>query len=58
MTDNNVSLAEGIVLKLTETLVPGHVIFFDRYFTTLKLAEKLNRMGFKCAGTIIRNLLS
>ncbi|RVE50299.1 hypothetical protein evm_005134, partial [Chilo suppressalis] len=55
MTENIHSLGEGVVLKLTETLTPGHVIFFDRYFTTFKLAETLNSMGFKCAGTIMRN---
>lgn len=49
------SLCENVVLKLTETLVPGHVIYCDRYFTTFKLIEELNSRGFKCAGMIMKN---
>lgn len=49
------SLAEEIVLTLTRTLVPGHILYFDRYFTTLRLAKLLNDKGFKCVGTIMRN---
>ncbi|XP_041989285.1 piggyBac transposable element-derived protein 3-like [Aricia agestis] len=49
------SLCENVVLKLIETLVPGHLIYCDRYFTTFKLIEELNTRGFKCTGTIMKN---
>lgn len=48
-------LGESAVLNLTRTLVPGHVLYFDRYFTSVKLAEELIRRGFQCAGTIMKN---
>lgn len=49
------SLCENVVLKLTETLVPGHIIYCDRYFTTFKLIDELLSRGFRCAGTIMKN---
>ncbi|CAK1591639.1 unnamed protein product [Parnassius mnemosyne] len=49
------SVNECSVLQLTESLVPGHVLYFDRYFTSLKLAETLFDRGFLCAGTIMKN---
>lgn len=55
LSESEFSLGESVVLKLTDTLVPGHVIYCDRYFTSIKLIEELNLRGFKCAGTIIKN---
>lgn len=55
LPDSEYSLGESVVLKLTETLVPGHIIYCDRYFTSLKLIDELNLKGFKCAGTIMKN---
>ncbi|KAF9410249.1 hypothetical protein HW555_010598, partial [Spodoptera exigua] len=48
-------LGEKIVLKLTESLVPGHILYFDRYFTTVRLANELDTRGFKCVGTLMKN---
>lgn len=48
-------LGESMVLYLTRSLVPGHKIFFDRYFTTIKLCDELMRLGFHGTGTIMRN---
>lgn len=50
-------LGEAVVLGLTTSLVPGHELFFDRYFTTIKLDEELLARGFNAAGTIMRNRL-
>lgn len=51
------NLGESVVLTLTETLVPGHVIYCDRFFTSIKLMDELHKRGFKCAGTIMKNRL-
>ncbi|CAG4958182.1 unnamed protein product [Colias eurytheme] len=53
--DNQFHLGENVVLKLTESLVPGHLIYFDRYFTTVRLADELAKRGLKCTGTIMKN---
>ncbi|XP_047987041.1 piggyBac transposable element-derived protein 4-like [Leguminivora glycinivorella] len=53
--ENN--LAEEIVLFLTRTLVPGHVLYFNRNFTTVELAKELNQNGFKCVGAIKKSRL-
>ncbi|KAJ2945179.1 hypothetical protein O0L34_g9248 [Tuta absoluta] len=49
------TLDESAILKLCETLVPGHHIYFDRYFTTIRLTETLLKKGFHGTGTIQRN---
>lgn len=49
------SLGESAVLYLSRSLVPGHVIYIDRYFTTVKLAEELINRGLRCSGTIMKN---
>lgn len=48
-------LGESAVLNLTRTLVPGHVLYFDRYFTSLKLVLELTSRGFYSAGTVMKN---
>lgn len=48
-------LGESAVINLTRTLVPGHILYYDRYFTSIKLATELNARGFKCVGTIMKN---
>lgn len=46
---------EKAVLTLADGLVPGHTLYFDRYFTTEKLADELNRRGIGCTGTMMKN---
>lgn len=48
-------LGENAVLHITRTLVPGHILYFDRYFTSLKLVKELSTRGFRCSGTIMKN---
>lgn len=48
-------LGESAVINLTKTLVPGHILYFDRYFSSLKLAQELNERGFKCVGTLMKS---
>ncbi|CAH2087265.1 unnamed protein product [Euphydryas editha] len=54
---NNTNFGQGEkpVLKLTETLVPGHLVYFDRYFTTQKLVDELKKRGIESTGTLMKN---
>lgn len=46
---------ESAVLQLTRSLVPGHVIYIDRFFTTVRLAEELLKRGQRCTGTLMKS---
>lgn len=52
-------LGEEVVLKLVENIaVPkNHRLFFDNYFTSLRLMKELKDMGLAAAGTIQENRL-
>lgn len=53
--DAGYGLGESAVLHLTEILAPGTIVYYDRYFSTVKLATELISRGLKCAGTIMKN---
>lgn len=36
-------------------MVPGHTLYFDRYFTTERLVDELKKKGIGCSGTIMKN---
>lgn len=46
---------EAVVLRLIQTLEEGTRVYFDRYFTTISLTDKMSLKGLKCTGTIQRN---
>lgn len=48
-------LAEKAILSLADQLVPGHVLYFDRYFSSQKLADELSSRGILCSGTLMKN---
>lgn len=50
-TSQGFSLGESAMLYLTRSLVPGHTLYMDRYFTTVKLADELLNKGIRCTGT-------
>ncbi|XP_064472706.1 piggyBac transposable element-derived protein 3-like [Ornithodoros turicata] len=50
-----VGIGGQAVLRLTKNLAPGHVLYFDRYFTTLSLLKVLLERGFGCTGTLMMN---
>lgn len=43
---------ESAVLQLTRSLVPGHILYADRFFTSVRLADELLKKGFRLTGTI------
>lgn len=43
---------EKAVIFLTKSLVPGHVLYFDQFFTTERLADELRNKGIGCTGII------
>ncbi|CAK1583879.1 unnamed protein product [Parnassius mnemosyne] len=49
------SLCEAAILRLSESLVPGHYLYFDRYFSTTKLLNELHLRGFNSTGSIMNN---
>lgn len=48
---------EGAVLLLTRSLVPGHILYCDRFFNTIRLAEELLNRGIRLTGTIMKSRL-
>ncbi|XP_046963295.1 piggyBac transposable element-derived protein 3-like [Vanessa cardui] len=54
-TASGLQLGESVVLKMCDSLVAGHIVYCDRFFTTIKLIDKLSKRGIKCAGTVMKN---
>lgn len=51
-------LGPAVVLRLKESVPPLSVLYFDRYFTTISLMEKLTAEQFYATGTMMTNRLS
>ncbi|KAH9379479.1 hypothetical protein HPB48_011190 [Haemaphysalis longicornis] len=54
----DLGLGPNIVQLFARTLPMGISLFFDRYFTTLPLIEKLGKMSLRGTGTIMKNRVS
>lgn len=48
-------LGAAVVLRLVSTLPQNSYVFFDRYFSTIALLEKLSDLGIEGTGTIMAN---
>lgn len=46
---------ECAILLLTRSLVPGHIIYIDRFFNTVRLADELYERGFRVTGTLMKS---
>lgn len=48
-------IAESAVLRLADRLAPGTSLYFDRYFTSCALLDKLTDKGIATTGTLMNN---
>jgi len=55
--DKSLGLVLAVVLHLSQSIPEGSVLFFDRYFTTVSLLDRLLSKGIKSTGTIMSNRL-
>jgi len=55
--DRSLGLGPAVVLRLAKTIPENSVLFFDRYFTTIPLLDRLNTINIKATGTIMNNRL-
>jgi hypothetical protein len=46
---------ESSILRLCETLLPGTHVFFDRFFTSEQLIEKLHSHEIGATGTLMKS---
>ncbi|KAL2096959.1 hypothetical protein ACEWY4_006166 [Coilia grayii] len=53
--DQTQGIGVASVLRMVETVPPGIHLFFDRYFTTIKLMDTLQAKGFPATGTLMMN---
>lgn len=53
--DKSLGLGPAVVLRLITTIPKGSFVFFDRYFTTIPLLEKMVSEKIEGTGTLISN---
>lgn len=56
--DRSLGLGPAIVIYLAQSIPPGSCIYFDRYFTTVPLLEKLVDLNLHGTGTIMMNRIA
>ncbi|MGH0129804.1 UNVERIFIED_CONTAM: hypothetical protein FKN15_052155 [Acipenser sinensis] len=55
--DKKLTQGQAVVARLTARLEEGTYVYFDRFFTSLKLGDFLLQKGLFCTGTLMRNRL-
>lgn len=53
--NSKVGIGGSVVLKLADNIPRGHILYFDRYFTSLPLLEELMERDLTAVGTIQAN---
>ena len=53
--ESQIGFGEAVVLRLCQTLHPGTCLYFDRFFTTLNLLDRLSSLQMYGTGTIQKN---
>lgn len=56
--DTTLGHGPAVILRLVQTLPPGSSVYFDRYFTTIPLLDKLTQMQIDGTGTLQTNRIS
>lgn len=51
-------LGPAVVMTLAKTIPPQSFVFFDSYFTSIALLDKLESVGIEASGTIMGNRVS
>jgi hypothetical protein len=55
LKDSNFTMVEGVVLDLCKPLAKnGHVVAFDRFFTSIALLDELDKRGINAVGMILK----
>jgi hypothetical protein len=55
LKDSNFTMVEGVVLDLCKPLAKnGHVVAFDRIFTSIAFLDELDKRGINAVGTILK----
>lgn len=57
LLNRELGLGPSVIMRLTRSLPLGSFLYFDRYFTTLPLLERLKQCGIEATGTIMVNRL-
>lgn len=55
--DRSLGLDSAVALRLAKRISDNSVLFFDSYFTTVLLQDRLNKMNIKVIGIIKNNHL-
>lgn len=53
--DPDLGIGGSVIKRLTADLPPGHIIYCDRYFTSINLLDYLRSNGILAVGTILTN---
>lgn len=55
LTDRSLGEGPAVILCLSKNVPPGSCLYFDRYFNTIPLLDRLNSMQLHGTGTIMLN---